>query len=110
MQQRLQKIIAAAGYCSRRRAEDLIAEGRVRVDGRVAKLGDQADAQKCQVLIDGTCTDEKAAAAVAKQINDFDQMLRDMLAQQIAYGDDSQTISDVIDSIPGMVQFLGVGK
>ena len=53
MQQRLQKIIAAAGYCSRRRAEDLIAEGRVRVDGRVAKLGDQADAQKCQVLIDG---------------------------------------------------------
>jgi len=53
MQQRLQKIIAAAGYCSRRRAEDLIAEGRVRVDGRVAKLGDQADAQKCQILIDG---------------------------------------------------------
>lgn len=53
MQQRLQKIIAAAGYCSRRRAEDLIAEGRVSIDGRVAKLGDQADAEHSQVLIDG---------------------------------------------------------
>ena len=53
MQQRLQKIIAAAGYCSRRRAEDLIAAGRVRVNDQVAKLGDQADAENCQILIDG---------------------------------------------------------
>ncbi len=52
MQQRLQKIIAAAGYCSRRRAEELIAAGRVRVNGQVAKLGDQADVESCQVLID----------------------------------------------------------
>jgi 23S rRNA pseudouridine2605 synthase len=52
MQQRLQKIIAAAGYCSRRRAEDLIAAGRVRVNDQVAKLGDQADAENCQILID----------------------------------------------------------
>jgi len=53
MQQRLQKIIAAAGYCSRRRAEDLIAAGRVRVNDQVAKLGDQADMENCQILIDG---------------------------------------------------------
>jgi len=53
MQQRLQKIIAAAGYCSRRRAEDLIAAGRVRVNNQVAKLGDQADMENCQILIDG---------------------------------------------------------
>jgi 23S rRNA pseudouridine2605 synthase len=52
MQQRLQKIIAAAGYCSRRRAEELIAAGRIRVDGQVAKLGDQANAQKNIILID----------------------------------------------------------
>ena len=37
MQQRLQKIIAAAGHCSRRRADELIAAGRVRVDGHVAE-------------------------------------------------------------------------
>ena len=52
MQQRLQKIIAAAGYCSRRRAEELIAAGRVRVNGQVAKLGDQADVESSEVLID----------------------------------------------------------
>ena len=52
MQQRLQKIIAAAGYCSRRRAEELIAAGRVRVDGQTVKLGDQADAQTSIILID----------------------------------------------------------
>ena len=52
MQQRLQKIIAAAGYCSRRRAEDLIAAGRVRVDGHVAVIGEKADAQSVVILID----------------------------------------------------------
>ncbi len=52
MQQRLQKIIAAAGYCSRRRAEELIAAGRVRVDGQIVKLGDQADAETNIILID----------------------------------------------------------
>ncbi len=53
MQQRLQKIIAAAGYCSRRRAEELIAAGRVRVDGQIVTLGDQADAATNIILIDG---------------------------------------------------------
>ena len=52
MQQRLQKIIAAAGYCSRRRAEELIAAGRVRVDGLIARLGEQVDADSCSILID----------------------------------------------------------
>lgn len=53
MQQRLQKIIAAAGYCSRRRAEELIAAGRVTVDGQAVKLGDRADADSSTILIDG---------------------------------------------------------
>jgi 23S rRNA pseudouridine2605 synthase len=52
-QQRLQKIIAAAGYCSRRRAEELIGTGRVCVDGRVALLGERADPAVNQILIDG---------------------------------------------------------
>ena len=52
MQQRLQKIIAAAGYCSRRRAEELIAAGRVRVDGHLAIIGEKADDQDAVILID----------------------------------------------------------
>ena len=38
---RLNKFIADSGYCSRREADRLIAEGRVRVDGRMGALGDQ---------------------------------------------------------------------
>lgn len=52
MQQRLQKIIAAAGHCSRRRAEELITAGRVRVDGRVAVVGEKADGQYALITID----------------------------------------------------------
>ena len=43
MQERLQKIIAARGECSRRNAEKLILDGRVKVNGIVASLGDKAD-------------------------------------------------------------------
>jgi len=39
---RLQKIIADSGYCSRRKAEAYIEKGEVRVNGRTAKIGDQA--------------------------------------------------------------------
>ena len=36
--ERLQKLIAAAGICSRRRAEELISSGRISVNGRIAQL------------------------------------------------------------------------
>lgn len=39
---RLQKLIAESGYCSRRRAEELIEKGLVRVNGRKASIGDKA--------------------------------------------------------------------
>lgn len=51
--QRLQKLIAAAGLCSRRQAEALIEAGRVTVNGRVAVLGDQADPRRDTILVDG---------------------------------------------------------
>ena len=40
--ERVQKIIANSGYCSRRDAEKLIEEGKVRVNGKTIKLGDKA--------------------------------------------------------------------
>lgn len=52
MKQRLQKLIAAAGLTSRRRAEEWIANGRVTVNGRVAELGAQADPDKDRILVD----------------------------------------------------------
>ena len=40
--ERLQKIIANAGYCSRRKAEELIEQEKVKLNGKLAKLGDKA--------------------------------------------------------------------
>jgi 23S rRNA pseudouridine2605 synthase len=53
-QDRLQKIIAAAGICSRRKAEELILEGRVQVNGEtVTELGTKADASRDHIRVDG---------------------------------------------------------
>jgi len=43
--ERIQKIIANAGYCSRRKAEELIEQGKVKLNGEPAKLGDKAEEQ-----------------------------------------------------------------
>ncbi|MDD5308333.1 MAG: pseudouridine synthase [Deltaproteobacteria bacterium] len=51
---RLQRILAAAGVASRRKAEEIIASGRVRVNGRiVVELGSQADPEVDRVEVDG---------------------------------------------------------
>ncbi len=52
MEQRLQKIIAASGFCSRRAAEKLIEEGRVAVNGKIAAIGDSADDALDKIEID----------------------------------------------------------
>ena len=53
MNERLQKIIASRGVTSRRKAEELIAAGRVTVGGAVAQLGDTADPDKDEIFLDG---------------------------------------------------------
>ena len=51
--ERLQKILAAAGVASRRGSEALIAAGRVTVDGQVARIGQQVDADVAHIAVDG---------------------------------------------------------
>jgi len=52
--QRLQKIIAAAGISSRRKAEELITQGRVSVNGQtVTELGSKADLERDHIKVDG---------------------------------------------------------
>ena len=54
MEQRLQKLIAAAGVASRRHAEELIAAGRVTVNGEViTELGTKADPEKDHIKVNG---------------------------------------------------------
>jgi len=52
-QERVQKVLAAAGYGSRRACEKLIEAGRVKVNGKVIHLGDQADPAKDSISVDG---------------------------------------------------------
>ena len=52
-QERVQKILAQAGYGSRRACEKLIEYGRVSVNGQVAKLGQKANATKDNITVDG---------------------------------------------------------
>lgn len=51
--ERLHKVLAAAGVASRRASEALIAEGRVTVDGKVARLGAQVDSERSVIAVDG---------------------------------------------------------
>ena len=53
MTERLQKILSARGVASRRAAEKMIEQGRVSVNGVVAKLGDSADPEADEIFIDG---------------------------------------------------------
>ena len=53
MEERLQKLLSAAGVCSRRQAETYIQAGRVMVNGRQARLGDKADLLQDRVEVDG---------------------------------------------------------
>jgi 23S rRNA pseudouridine2605 synthase len=93
--ERLQKVMAAAGIGSRRASEELIAAGRVTVDGRVAELGDRADAANSVIHVDGerivtdsrrlylainkpagvvsTMADEKGRAALADYLGNVPQ-------------------------------------
>ena len=51
--ERLQKLIAAAGLCSRRRAEELLRAGLVQVNGERAQLGDRADPRHDRISVEG---------------------------------------------------------
>ena len=53
MEERLQKLISSCGLASRRAAEEWITAGRVTVNGQTAQLGDRADLERDEILVDG---------------------------------------------------------
>lgn len=60
MLERLQKILSARGIASRRKAEEYITAGLVKVNGVVAKLGDKADPETDAIEIDGKVAEARA--------------------------------------------------
>ena len=59
MLERLQKILSAQGIASRRKAEEYIQAGLVKVNGAVAKIGDKADPEKDRIEVDGKVLKER---------------------------------------------------
>ena len=53
MRERLQKILSSRGIASRRQAEKIIEAGRISCNGRICALGDSADPDEDQILLDG---------------------------------------------------------
>ena len=53
MQERIQKILSLRGVASRRKAEEYIEQGLVKVNGKVAKIGQKADPEKDVIEVDG---------------------------------------------------------
>jgi len=59
MEERLQKLLSAAGVCSRRAAESYIMAGRVTVNGQTAELGWKADPERDEIRVDGKLLAQK---------------------------------------------------
>lgn len=102
MEERLQKILSAAGECSRRAAEEYIKSGRVTVNGEIATLGQKADPDHDVIKLDN------------KQIGSVsDEYLYFMLHKPVGYVttlSDEQgrpSVADLIWDIPERVWPVG---
>lgn len=86
MTERLQKIIARAGVCSRRAAEELLRQGRVTVNSRTAALGDQADPEVDVIAVDGRALQEapKAVYVMLYKPRGYVTTLKDEYGRQTA--------------------------
>ncbi len=99
--ERLQKILARAGVASRRVIEDLIAQGRVTVNGEVAELGNRADADVDQIEIDGALIGLHA---------DTVWYLLNKPAGVVTTASDPQGRTTVVDLVPDDVRVFPVGR
>lgn len=93
---RLQRALARAGIASRRKAEELIAAGRVTVDGRVATIGETVDLGRQKVLVDGQ---PLAAPAAAKWIV-LHKPVGVMTTREDPEGRD--TVFSLVPDVPGL--------
>jgi len=102
MKERLQKILARAGVCSRRHAEKLILEGRVAVDGTpVTVLGAKADPETQEIRVDGR------PVAVSEQKV---YILLNKPRGYVTTVHDPQGRPKVTDLVPGSVRLFPVGR
>lgn len=102
MQERLQKILAQAGYGSRRACEDFITAGRVRVNGQIASLGGKADSAVDRITVDG-----KPIAAAERLTYIALYKPRNVLSTvEKEREDDRKSVRELVDA-PGLLYPVG---
>jgi pseudouridine synthase len=93
MLERLQKILSARGIASRRKAEEYITAGLVKVNGNVAGLGDKADPEKDVIEVDGKVLQDRlemlyfvmnkpVGVVTTNQQMQSDQTVRDLIPEK----------------------------
>jgi len=100
-EERVQKILAQAGYGSRRECERIIEAGRVNVNGQRIKLGDKADPQKDRITVDGSlikASEELVYIAIYKPRN----VLSSTTSQN--------NLRTVVDLVPEGARLFPVGR
>lgn len=100
-EERVQKVLARAGYGSRRQCERMIEAGRVTVNGKHIKLGDKADPQKDHITLDGNsirASEEPVYIAIYKP--------RNVLSSTRSQGN----LRTVLDLVPDGPRLYPVGR
>lgn len=93
MEERLQKFMARAGVGSRRKCEELISGGRVRVNGKIADLGSRVDPGRDSVEVDGKVITVPSA---------HEYIILNKPAGYVTTASDPQGRPTVLDLVPGL--------
>ena len=99
--ERLQKVLAAAGLGSRRACEELVAAGRVTVNGEVAALGRRVDPEADRVAVDGVPVSVKPGLV---------HYLLNKPRGVVSTADDPQGRPKVVDLVPAEPRVFPVGR
>ena len=95
-EERVQKILAHAGFGSRRACEKFIEAGRVKVNGKRIKLGDKADLAKDEIIFDG-----QVVKGSAKKIYIALNKPRGALSSTVSQGE-NHTVLDLVPQSKGL--------
>lgn len=99
--ERLQKVLARAGFGSRRTCEELIASGRVRVNDEVAELGRRVDVERDQIRVDGALVGLRPGTV---------HLLLNKPTGVVTTADDPQGRLTVISLVPDEPRVFPVGR
>ncbi len=102
MKERVQKLMASANIASRRASEQLILDGRVRINGKVATLGDKADPAVDVITVDG----ERLKLATAKRYIAYYKPVNVLSTTKPIRGDNRPTVLDEV-SVDGHFFLIG---